>query len=89
MTFKKGLYALSASAQYSVSASVTTILSVRYDDGAEGVVVRGTMGGGGGMSISDMVDAREHDVTATIAAYNGNSATVNVVGKVSYARLMA
>ncbi len=52
-------------------------------------MVRGTMGGGGGMSISDMVDAREHDVTATIAAYNGNSATVNVVGKVSYARLMA
>lgn len=45
------------------------------------------MGGGGGLSISDIIDATEHDVTATIVAYNGNSSAVNVIGKVSYVRL--
>lgn len=85
---KDGIYDVKANVSYSVSNdSAATILAIETAPYTDTVSVRGNMGGGGGLYVSKLIDARNKDVTVSAKAFHSNVSASEATSLFSYIRL--
>lgn len=84
---KNGIYDVKANVSYSVSADVSIVLSIETDPYTNTVSVRGSMGGGGGLYVSNLIDARNRNITVNVKTLHVNSSVSEATSIFSYIRL--
>lgn len=84
---KDGIYDVKANVSYSVSENVGIGLAIETDPYTNTASTRGTMSGGGGLYVSNLIDARNKDVTVRVKTFHGNTSTSEATSLFSYIRL--
>lgn len=84
---KNGIYDVKANVSYSVSVDVSIVLSIETDPYTNTVSVRGSMGGGGGLYVSNLIDARNRNITVNVKTLHVNSSVSEATSIFSYIRL--
>lgn len=84
---KNGIYDVKANVSYSVSVDVSIVLSIETDPYTNTVSVRGSMGGGGGLYVSNLIDARNRNITVNVKTLHANSSVSEATSIFSYIRL--
>lgn len=87
VVLKNGIYDVKANVSYSVSEDVGIGLSIETNPYTNNVSVRGNMGGGGGLYVSNLIDARNRDMTVNVKTFHGNSSVSEATCIFSYIRL--
>ena len=87
VVLKNGIYDVKANVSYSVSEDVGIGLSIETNPYTNTASVRGNMGGGGGLYVSNLIDARNRDMTVNVKTFHGNSSVSEATCIFSYIRL--
>ena len=87
VVLKNGIYDVKANVSYSVSEDVGIGLSIETNPYTNTASVRGNMGGGGGLYVSNLIDARNRDMTVNVKTFHDNSSVSEATCIFSYIRL--